>query len=148
MKGRRMATKKKKPKTPQGTKDKPTITAKGKRIGRPPMADKTIPLPIRVPVELVEALDAYAAHLAKETPWSVVTRGDVARRLMMRGLAEAGFMRLPLFSEGFAVGGKPGQRPVWKPNQYRAPDYLHPMPSLETHPEWFDEGTPREDGEE
>jgi hypothetical protein len=148
MKGRRMATKKKKPKTPQRTKDKPTITAKGKRIGRPPMADKTIPLPIRVPVELVEALDAYAAHLAKETPWSVVTRGDVARRLMMRGLAEAGFMRLPLFSEGLTLGAEPAILPVWKPRQYQAPPYLDPMPSADTHPEWFDENTPREDDEE
>lgn len=64
-------------------------------MGRPPMAAKTVTLAIRAPVEVVDALDAYAARLAVEAPWSAVSRNDAARRLMMRGLADLGLLTLP-----------------------------------------------------
>jgi hypothetical protein len=90
-----MATKKKSEKQPRGTKPTPTLTAGGKRMGRPPMAHQTVTLAIRAPAELVDALDAYASRLAAESPWSAISRNDAARRLMMRGLADLGLLTLP-----------------------------------------------------
>lgn len=47
---------------------------------------------IRMPVELIEALDRYVVDLAKELQGVNVTRNDAMRRLMTRGLVEAGYL--------------------------------------------------------
>ena len=131
-----MATKKK-PK-----KKTPTLSANGKRIGRPRLADETVNLALRVPTEIVEALDRYVVTLAKEVPGINVTRNDAMRRLLVFGLRDAGHLNLPGFPDGLSAGGKNAVPPLWKAGQpFHAPPLLDPMPDPDTHPEWWDDAT-------
>lgn len=117
-----MATKKKKPK-------KPTLSVNGKRIGRPRLADETVNLALRVPTEIVEALDRYVVDLARQLHGVNVTRNDAMRRLLVFGLEQAGHIHLPHFPDGLTSGGKPGLPPLWKAGQpFHAPALLHPLP--------------------
>jgi hypothetical protein len=73
------------------TKNKATMTPKGKRLGRPPMAEETATLALRVPVELVDALDRYVVELGRQHRGITVTRNDTIRRLLIVGLEREGF---------------------------------------------------------
>lgn len=77
------------------TENGPTLSPGGKRIGRPRMADETGTLALRAPVELVEAIDRYAADLARRLHGVTVTRNDAMRRLLTMGLKQAGFLHDP-----------------------------------------------------
>lgn len=128
-----MATKKK-PK-----KKAPTLSANGKRIGRPRLSEESVTLALRVPTEIVEALDRYVVDLAKQLPGVNITRNDAMRRLMVFGLEQAGHIHLPHFPDGLTSGGSPGLPPLWKAGQpFRAPPLLHPMPDPDKHPDWYD----------
>lgn len=105
-----MATKKK-PK-----KKGPTLSANGKRIGRPRLSEESVTLALRVPTEIVEAIDRYVVDLAKQLPGVNITRNDAMRRLMVFGLEQAGHLNLPGFPDGWA------------------PPLLHPMPDPDKHP--------------
>ena len=72
------------------TKKKPTTSPNGKRIGRPPLAEATTNLSLRVPVELANALDRYTAGLERQLPGIKITRNDAMRQLLMLGLSQAG----------------------------------------------------------
>lgn len=106
-----MATKKK-PK-----KKAPTLSANGKRIGRPRLADETANLALRVPTEIVEALDRYVVDLAGQLPGVNVTRNDAMRRLLMMGLVEAGHMPPRPVPDGLRSGGRPVIAPTWKADE-------------------------------
>lgn len=69
---------------------KARMSAKGKRIGRPPLAPSTTTLALRVPDDLVVALDRYIVDLASKSPGFVVTRNDAMRRLLIVGLKREG----------------------------------------------------------
>ena len=76
--------------TKKKTKKKPpTISARGKRIGRPPLAGETVTVSLRLPVDVVGALDRYVVDLAGQLPGVNVTRNDAMRRLIVLGLAAA-----------------------------------------------------------
>jgi hypothetical protein len=135
-----MATKKKPKKKP------PTLSANGKRIGRPRLADETVTLALRVPTEIVEALDRYVVDLAGQLPGVNVTRNDAMRRLLVFGLQGVGHLNLPHFPDGLNVGETYDRNssvpPLWKAGQrFQAPPLLHPMPDPDTHPEWWDDAT-------
>jgi len=129
-----MATKKK-PK-----KKAPTLSANGKRIGRPRLSEESVTLALRVPTEIVEALDRYVVDLAGQLPGVNVTRNDAMRRLMVFGLEQAGHLNLPGFPDGLRLGSAVGLAPTWKAGQpFRAPPLLHPMPDPDKHPDWYDD---------
>jgi hypothetical protein len=123
-------------------KKKPTLSVNGKRIGRPRLADETVNLALRVPTEIVEALDRYVVDLAKQIPGVNVTRNDAMRRLLVFGLRDAGHLNLPHLPDGLSAGGQHAVPPLWKAGQrFQAPPLLHPMPNPDTHPEWWDDAT-------
>lgn len=78
--------------TKKQKKEGPTLTAKGKRIGRPPLSPtgETVNLALRVAPELLDALDRYIVVLQRDAPGFRVTRNDAARRLMIVGMRQAG----------------------------------------------------------
>jgi hypothetical protein len=78
---------KKKPK-----KKTPTLSVNGKRIGRPRLADETVNLALRVPTEIIEALDRYVVDLARQLQGVNVTRNDAMRHLLAVGLQGAGHL--------------------------------------------------------
>jgi len=61
-----------------------------RRAGRPRVAEETIQVGFRLPVELVEAMDKYVEALRKRTPGLSVTRADAVRMLLSRGLEQDG----------------------------------------------------------
>ena len=132
-----------KPKPPKP----PTLTKTGKKVGRPRLADNTGNLALRAPLDVVEAIDRYAADLAKRLSISV-SRNDAMRRLLIRGLVDAGFLQGTYFPDGLNVGKEErGLEPEWKTgaHQYRSPPLLHPMPDPDQHPEWWDDATKDEE---
>jgi len=72
------------------TKPPATLSPMGKRIGRPPLALATSTLALRVPDDVIEALDRYVVVLAKTSPGFSVTRNDAMRRLLVVGLEREG----------------------------------------------------------
>lgn len=77
--------------TTRTKKKAPTLSANGKRIGRPRLADETSTLALRLPTELVEALDRYVVDLGRQIHVNV-TRNDAMRRLLTLGLQQAGHL--------------------------------------------------------
>jgi hypothetical protein len=75
-------------------KKAPTLSASGKRIGRPRLAAETATLALRVPTEMVEALDRYVVDLGRQLHGVNVTRNDAMRRLLTLGLQQAGHLDL------------------------------------------------------
>jgi hypothetical protein len=75
-------------------KKAPTMSANGKRIGRPRLADETVTLALRIPTEMVEALDRYVVDLGRQLHGVNVTRNDAMRRLLVFGLNETGHLDL------------------------------------------------------
>jgi hypothetical protein len=59
-----------------------------------PRADRKTLVAFRFPPELLARLDAYAARLKADAPWSEPTRADAVRDLLVRGLDEAGIAPL------------------------------------------------------
>ena len=55
-------------------------------MGRPSIADESAVVSIRLPVDLVRRLDAYADDLRAVTPGVNVTRTDAARAILTRAL--------------------------------------------------------------
>ena len=55
-------------------------------IEEDPMAEPTQQVAFRLPVSLVERLDAYAEHMSKEQPGIDFTRADAVRALLTRAL--------------------------------------------------------------
>ena len=53
------------------------------------MSEQTRQIAFRLGASLVTRLDAYAEKLSGESPGLNVTRADVARMLLLRGLDEA-----------------------------------------------------------
>ncbi len=102
------------------------------------MADQTATLALRAPVDVVEAIDRYAADLGKRLHGISVTRNDAMRRLLTMGLEQAGFLHGSHYPDGLNLGKEVAVPPDWKPGpgQYRAPPLLHPLPDEEQHPEW------------
>lgn len=77
-------------------KKQPRLTASGKRVGRPPrLGGETIVLSMRLPVDVVEALDRYRDILAKDAPGFGVGRNDTIRRLLVVGLQREGIIEAP-----------------------------------------------------
>jgi hypothetical protein len=76
----------------QQKKEGPTLSATGKRIGRPSLSPsgESVNLALRVTPELVDALDRYVAVLQVDSPGFRVSRNDAARRLMIVGMRQAG----------------------------------------------------------
>lgn len=69
---------------------KARTSTKGKRIGRPPLAPSTPTLVLRVPDDLVVALDRYVVALATKSPGFVVTRNAAMRRVLIVRLEREG----------------------------------------------------------
>lgn len=76
-------------------KKKPRLTAKGKVIGRPQRLDDSTILSLRIPLDVVHALDRYRDKESAAAPGFVVTRNDVMRKLIVIGLQREGIIEGP-----------------------------------------------------
>lgn len=64
-------------------------------MGRPRIAEETAVVSIRLPLDLVRRLDAYADELRLITPGVNVTRTDAARAILTRALGGSKPQRTP-----------------------------------------------------
>jgi len=84
--------------TKKQKKEGPTLTAKGKRVGRPARLSptgETVNLALRVAPEMMDALDRYIVILQRDAPGFSVSRNDAVRRLLILGMRQAGVELAP-----------------------------------------------------
>lgn len=76
------------------------------------MPEDTIQVAFRLPVSLVEKVDAYAAGMNVEHPGMSATRADAARVLITRGLIAVGLLDAPKAAVPAPKSGAEGVKPV------------------------------------
>lgn len=73
-------------------KKKPKLTANGKTVGRPRRLDESTILSVRLPLDVVDALNRYRDKESAASPGFIITRNDVMRKLLVIGLQREGII--------------------------------------------------------